>query len=139
MIFKEFPMNDNYLNCKFLSANVNTNTRSTSEYEEITENLRSIHRRCSIKKLLLRISQYLLENTCVKKRLQHRCLPVNFAKFLRISILKNISERLLLKPGILELFEGSNETKYYKIKSFLSELKTIIIMVIIKLMKMMVS
>ena len=108
MILKEFPMNDNYLNCKFLSANVNTNAHSCnkSEYEEVTENLRSIHRRCSIKKLLLRISQYLLEDTCVKKRLQHRCLPVNFAKFLRRSILKNICKRLLLKPGILERFEG---------------------------------
>ena len=33
----------------------------------------------------------------IKKRLQHRCFPVNVAKFLRTSILKNICERLLLK------------------------------------------
>ena len=32
----------------------------------------------------------------IKKRLQHRCFPVIIAKFLRISILKNIRERLLL-------------------------------------------
>ena len=31
-----------------------------------------------------------------KKRLQHRCFPVKFAKFLRTIILKNIGERLLL-------------------------------------------
>ena len=31
----------------------------------------------------------------VKKRLQHRCFPVDIAKFLRTPILKNISERLL--------------------------------------------
>ena len=35
----------------------------------------------------LKISQYSQENTCVgvfiKKRLQHRCFPVNIAKFLR--------------------------------------------------------
>ena len=32
----------------------------------------------------------------IKKRLQHWCFPVNFAKFLRTCILKNICERLLL-------------------------------------------
>ena len=31
-----------------------------------------------------------------KKRLQHRCFPVNIANFLRALILKNIGERLLL-------------------------------------------
>ena len=33
----------------------------------------------------------------IKKRLQHRCFPVNIAKFLRGPILKNICERLLLR------------------------------------------
>ena len=33
----------------------------------------------------------------IKKRLQHRCFPVNIAKFLSTSILKNICVRLLLK------------------------------------------
>ena len=32
----------------------------------------------------------------IKKRLQHRCFPVKFAKFLRAPISKNIYERLLL-------------------------------------------
>ena len=32
----------------------------------------------------------------IKKRLQHRCFPVNIAKFLREPTLKNICERLLL-------------------------------------------
>ena len=32
----------------------------------------------------------------IRKRLQHRCFPVNIAKFLRKPILKNICERLLL-------------------------------------------
>ena len=31
-----------------------------------------------------------------KKRLQHGCVPINIAKFLRTPILKNICERLLL-------------------------------------------
>ena len=32
----------------------------------------------------------------IKKRLQHRCIPVNIAKFSRTSILKKKFERLLL-------------------------------------------
>ena len=32
-----------------------------------------------------------------KKRIQHRCFPVNNAKFLRKTILKNLCERLLLR------------------------------------------
>ena len=44
------------------------------------------------KKVVLEISQNLQENTCarvsflikLKKRLWHRCFPVNFVKFLRI-------------------------------------------------------
>ena len=32
----------------------------------------------------------------ITKKVQHRCFPVRFAKFLRIPILKNICERLLL-------------------------------------------
>ena len=55
--------------------------------------------RCSVKKVFLEISQNSQENTCarvsfliklqpkpaalLKKRLWHRCFPVNFVKFLR--------------------------------------------------------
>ena len=35
-------------------------------------------------------------NDCIKKKIQHRCFPAKFAKFLRASILKNICEILLL-------------------------------------------
>ena len=47
------------------------------------------------KKLLLIISQYSQENTCVgvsfiKKRLWRKCFPVNIAKCLRKPILKNL-------------------------------------------------
>ena len=58
-----------------------------------------------LKKLLLKISQY-SQNACVgvsflsnfiKKRFHHRCFPVNIAKFLRISISKNICQRLFLQ------------------------------------------
>ena len=89
---------------------------------------RSSHRRCSVKKDVLRnfakftgkhqyqslffykvaglhLCQGLSFNkvaglrpaTLLKKRLWHRCFPVNFAKFLRISFLQNTSGRLLLE------------------------------------------
>ena len=71
---------------------------------------RSIMNRCSIKKLFLKILQYsksckilqiffnenvgLQSCNFFKKRLQHRCFPVNIAKFLRTPVLKNICQRL---------------------------------------------
>ena len=79
-----------------------------------TENLyrkapyRSSHRRCSVKKGVffrnfanfsgkhLCWSLFLRASNFIKKRLQHRCFPAKFAKFLKTSILKNIWERLLL-------------------------------------------
>ena len=63
---------------------------------------RSSHRRCSIKKVFFKISQNSQENICakvsfiLKKRLWHRCFPVNFAKVLRTPFLQNTSGQLLL-------------------------------------------
>ena len=74
---------------------------------------RSSHQRLSIKTVFLKISQNLQENTCasasffnnvaglrsatlLKKRLWHRCFPVNFAKFLGTPFLQKASGRLLL-------------------------------------------
>ena len=67
--------------------------------------------RSSIKIPFLKVLQYSHRNNCVgglflnknaaldywnfiKKRLQHRCFPMNIAKFLRTPVLKNICERL---------------------------------------------
>ena len=75
--------------------------------------IRSSHQRCSIKKGALRnfakftgkhLCQSLFFNkvvnfkvaTLLKKRLWHRCLPVNFTKFLRTPFLQNAVGRLLL-------------------------------------------
>ena len=75
---------------------------------------RSSHWRCSVKKGVLRnfakftgkhLCQSLFFNkvaglrpaTLLKKRLWHRCFPVNFAKFLRTPFLQSISGRLLLE------------------------------------------
>ena len=74
---------------------------------------RSSHRRCSLRKGVLRnfvkftrehLYQNLLFNkvaglrpaTLLKKKLWHRCFPINFAKFLRTPLLRNTSRRLLL-------------------------------------------
>ena len=87
-------------------------------------NFRSSHQRCSIKKGVPRnftkftgrhLCQGLIKllasrrATLFKKRLWHRCFPVNFVKFLRRSFLQNISRRLfpeLKNPFIiLQMFK----------------------------------
>ena len=77
-------------------------------------NNRTSHQRCSMKKSVLRIfAKFTGKHLCqslffnkvaglrpaifLKKRLWHRCFPVNFAKFLRTPFLQNSSGRLLLK------------------------------------------
>ena len=73
----------------------------------------AVSQRCSINKVFLEISQEPQENTCarvsffnkvaslrfatlLKKRLWHRCFPLNFAKFLRTSFLTEHLRWLLL-------------------------------------------
>ena len=61
---------------------------------------RSSHLRCSIeigvlKNLFLKVAGFRPGNL-VKKRLWHRCFPVNFVKFLRTPFLQNTSRRLIL-------------------------------------------
>ena len=85
------------------------NDNSTVTYTTI-----SSHRSCSAKKGVLRnftkftgkhLCQSLFFNkfaglrpaTLLKKRLWHRCFPVNFVKFLRTPFLQNTSARLLTK------------------------------------------
>ena len=60
--------------------------------------------------------------TCnfIKKRIQHRCFPGKFAKFLRTPILKNIGERLLLP--LLKVHSStaliSPDQRYFQITTF---------------------
>ena len=71
----------------------------------------AVVQRCSIKKVFLEILQNSQENTCarvsfliklqgpaalLKKRLWHRCFPVNFAKFLRTLFFTEHLQWLLL-------------------------------------------
>ena len=76
----------------------------------LTESIiRSSHRRCSVKKAVLKeFANFTGKHRCwslfliklqanfIKKRLQHRCFPVKFAKFLKTPVSKNIWEQLLL-------------------------------------------
>ena len=62
---------------------------------------RNSHWGCSMKKAVLKIfaifiGKNLSWNLVLIKLSQHRCFPVNIAKFLRTPILTNICERLLL-------------------------------------------
>ena len=56
---------------------------------------RNNHRRCSMKKGVLRNFNRPAA-TLLKKRLWHRCFPVNFARFLRTPFLQKTSGRQLL-------------------------------------------
>ena len=78
-----------------------TDTRCSAD----SRTARSIHRRCSVRKSVLKnfakftekhLCQSLLLNKVALKRLWHRCFPVNFATFLRAHFLQNTSVRLLL-------------------------------------------
>ena len=92
---------------EYLPAYMIKVTRATKK--KGTKKNRSSHRRCSIKKLFLKISQNSQENTCARVSflnksqvapatiLKKEALAQNFAKFLRTPFLQNISGTLLLK------------------------------------------
>ena len=68
----------------------------------------------------------------IKKRLQHRCFPLKFAKFSRTPILKIICKQLLLKSTAASLVtEGSSVLQLY-IRNLVSSLKKIVFPVIKK-------
>ena len=94
---------------------------------EILTVVRSSHQRCSVTKVVLRnftkftgkhLYQRLFFNkvaglspaSLLKKKLWHRCFPVNFAKFLRTGFLSNTSRRVLLSSN------GNDEKKLLNIK-----------------------
>ena len=71
------------------------------EVHHVLHCVRSSHRRCSIRKGMLRnfakfTGKRLRPATLLKKRLWYKYCPVNFAKFLRKPFSDNISGRLLL-------------------------------------------
>ena len=67
----------------------------------------SNHRRCSVRKGVLRnfvkfTGNYLC--SLIKKKLWRKCVPVNFAKFLRTPFLQNTSRRQLLSCSYFNSF-----------------------------------
>ena len=56
----------------------------------------NFHRKAPVWESLFNKVNDLRPVTLSKKRLQHRCFPVRFPKFLRVLISKNICERVLL-------------------------------------------
>ena len=90
---------------------------------------RDSHQRFSIKRGVLQACNF------IQKRLKHRCFPLNFAKFLRTLILKNICEQLLFyqnsdwfvspefsliyKDLLSKMFKiGKKNFKFFKINKF---------------------
>ena len=79
--------------------------RHTMNHRDLLCLFRSSHRKCSEKKDVLKnFANFTEKHLCwsllqvynfIKKRLQHWCFPVKFAKFLRTSILKKICERFV--------------------------------------------
>ena len=63
----------------------------TVNHRDLLSLFRSNHQRCSVEKSVLK--NFVTFN---KNRLQHWCFPVEFAKVLRMAILKNSCERVLL-------------------------------------------
>ena len=79
------------------------------------------HRRCSIKIVFLKIQQNSAENTCarlsfkvaglrpatlLKKRLSHRCFPVNFPKFLEQLFYRTPPDDFFLYPSKCQKTSG---------------------------------
>ena len=90
------------------------------EFFKYRSNFRSSHWRWSMRKAVLKAfatltRKHVLESyfnkianlkvsNLIKKRLWHRCFPVNIAKFLRKPILKNICERHSQTPHVCVFF-----------------------------------
>ena len=98
---------------KLIKKNLPKKSRNSERliHSHDSQKARSSHRRCSVEKVFLGISQRSQENTCVRvsffsglrpatlltNKLWHRCFSVNFVNFLRTPFLENSSGLLLLE------------------------------------------
>ena len=98
----------------------------------------AVIRGCSVKKVFLKFSQNLQKNpvpesilnkvadlrpaTLFKKRLWHRCFPVNFAKFLRTPFLLNTSGGCFWNQSHLELDRAKQSQLKFNIKASFSKI-----------------
>ena len=120
------------------TGTINPQTYISKDREYLYILYRSSHRRCSLKKGVLGnftkfTGKHLYQShffnkvaslrpaTLLKKRLWHRCFPMNFAKFLKTPFLQNISRRLLLQ-------QTKNTPKFSCLKNIFGKmLKSLII------------
>ena len=101
----------------------NQRTETPADFTVPSRTARSSHQKSCIRKLLLDILQYPQETPVLEfifekvayfqtcKRPQHRCFPVNIAKFLILSILKNICKWLLLSFLNGSLLHGPKDVR----------------------------
>ena len=84
--------------------------------------VRSSHRRCSMKKMFLKISKNSQENNCarvsflikdIEKEAVAQVLPMSFEKFLRTPFLQNTSWRLLLQSKIWKVHLKKYQIRYF--------------------------
>ena len=61
--------------------------------------------------------KHLCQSLFFKKRLCYSCLPVNFAKFLRTSFLRNTSGRLLLNKSIYWFLHDKKKNRHYSVNT----------------------
>ena len=114
---KPFPQNTSgRLLLKIKLLFIHNSEKTTPIYFQIVdyEIPEAVVRRCSVKKMFLKISQNFQENICarvsfliklrglraatlLKKKLWHKCFPMNFAKYLRTPFFTEHFRWLLLK------------------------------------------
>ena len=83
--------------------------------------MRKFRKKTSVSESIFRKVAGLQPCSYIKKRLQHWCFPVKFAKFLRTSTVKNIFERLLLFVSPQNtIAKSSGEFELYKTLSIQS-------------------
>ena len=95
MIYFTMTMNTYWSKNKALGQTFIINNSCKNVVEEINKSVdlftKAAIRRCSLKQMFLKVSQYSLENTClnlqawnlIKKKIQSRCFPATVTKFLR--------------------------------------------------------
>ena len=78
-----------------------------------SEKIRKIHSKTHMSGLFF---MHVEISILLKKRLQHMCFPLNFAKFLRFSVLENASRQLFLIYEIIKsnnVFTITDQTDYF--------------------------
>ena len=82
------------------------NFSKITKFLKISQKFRKISQKSLLRQSLF-FNKISRPATLLKKRLWHRCFPVNFEKFSRIPFWQNTSGRLLLKSGLHGVYKQS--------------------------------